>query len=85
VAHCFPLLLVEAAEDSSGVIREGERRTIVAADQRAFQGIETPRGQTQNDANLVRESLTSYFLTDRGNLPWQWQHTRSTGPGLPTA
>lgn len=73
------------SEDSSGVIREGEWRTIVAADQGAFQRIDTPRGRPQNDANLVRESLTSYFLTDRGSLPWQWQHARSTGPGLPTA
>lgn len=29
--------------------------------------------------------LASYFLTDRGSLPWQWQHIRSTGPGLATA
>lgn len=73
------------SEDSSGEIREGEWRTIVAADQGAFQHIETPRGRPQNDATLVRESLTSYFLTDQGSLPWQWQHARSTGPGLATA
>ena len=52
------------SEDSRGEIREGEWRTIVAADQGAFQNIETPRGRPQIDANLVRESLTSYFLTD---------------------
>ena len=55
------------SEDSSGESREGDWRTIVAADQGAFQNIETPRGRPQNDANLVRESLTSYFLTDRGS------------------
>ena len=32
------------SEDSSAVIREGEWRTVVAADQGAFQRIETPRG-----------------------------------------
>ena len=40
------------SEDSSGEIREGEWRTIVAADQGAFQHIETPRGRPQNDATL---------------------------------
>ena len=73
------------SEDSSGEIREGKWRTIVAADRGAFQNIETPRGRPQNDADLVRESLTRYFLTDRGSLPWQWQHVRSTGPDLATA
>ena len=57
---------------------------IVAADQGTFQHIEMPRGRPQNVANLMRESLTSYFLTYRGSLPWQWQHARSTGPGLVT-
>ena len=61
------------SEDSSGEIREDEWRTINAADQGAFQNIETPRGRPQNDTNLERETLTSYFLTDRGSLPWQWQ------------
>ena len=62
VMYC-PVGFVDS-EDSSGEIREGEWRTIVAADQGAFQHIETPKGRPQNDANLVRESLTSYFLTE---------------------
>ena len=73
------------SEDVSGEIREGQWRTIVAGDQGAFQHIETPRGRPQNDANLVRESLTSYFLTDLGSLPWQWQHARSTGSAFATS
>ena len=38
-----PIEFVDS-EDSSGEIREGEWRTIVAADHRAFQNIETSRG-----------------------------------------
>ena len=70
-------------EDSSGRLQQGEWRNIVAGDVGAFRTMETPRGRPQTDAALTRQALTSYFLTDQGSLPWQWQHVRSTGP-VPT-
>ena len=70
-------------EDSSGRLQQGEWRNIVAGDVGAFRTMETPRGQPQIDAALTRQALTSYFLTDQGSLPCQWQHVRSTGP-VPT-
>ena len=70
-------------EDSSGRLQQGEWRNIVAGDVGAFRTMETPRGRPQIDAALTRQALTSYFLTDQGSLPWQWQHVRSTGP-VPT-
>ena len=70
-------------EDSSGRLQQGEWRNIVAGDVGAFRTMETPRGRPQIDAALIRQALTSYFITDQGSLPWQWQHVRSTGP-VPT-
>lgn len=72
------------SEGISGEIHEVVWRTIVFADQGAFQHTETP-GDDLKMTQTREGKLASYFLTDRGSLPWQWQHIRSTGPGLATA
>ena len=68
--------------DQTGNIKPGEWRSVVSdSDTGALVGLNRVRG-SRYTANVIQiqESLTDYFNSEQGEVPWQWAYVRSTGP-----
>ncbi|KXJ27548.1 hypothetical protein AC249_AIPGENE7667 [Exaiptasia diaphana] len=68
-------------EDSNGNLKQGDWRKIVAQDKNgALAPFHCQSGRHSDDAKSTREVLTRYFVTEEGQVPWQWEKVRSCGP-----
>lgn len=66
------------SESSTGEIKEGEWRSIVANDT-SFVPLQKPHNTRSKDsAKSIRDSLKNY-LNGVGAVPWQLKHVRATG------
>ena len=66
--------------DQTGNIKPGEWRSVVSdSDTGALVGLNRVRG-SRYTANVIQiqESLTDYFNSEQGEVPWQWADVRST-------
>ena len=70
------------SEDSTGNVRLGDWREIVRNDTGVVVSFQPQRGRYRYDANQVRDAFRKYFLSQEGQVPWQWDHVRSCGPRL---
>lgn len=69
------------SEDGTGRIKPGEWRGAVRrTGSDAMTNIPPLRGRRNSSAAVqVRNALMSYFISDAGSLPWQWEYVRSRG------
>ena len=68
--------------DQTGNIKPEEWRSVESdSDKGALVGLNRVRG-SRYTANVIQiqESLTDYFNSEQGEVPWQWAYVRSTGP-----
>eukprot|EP00794_Sanderia_malayensis_P001689 gene1689-1882_t len=68
------------SEDSSGRLKPGEWRKIVASDNGSLQGISRTRGSMYaKNATEMREEIKQYVNSNIGSVSWQLEYVRSTG------
>ena len=68
------------SEDSTGRIKKGEWRRIVAQGNAGLQPMARVRGSRyQNRAIEMRSAIMRYLNSDEGSVPWQLEYVRKTG------
>lgn len=69
------------SEDGTGRIKPGEWHSVVRrTGSDAMTNMPPLRGRrNSNPAVQVQNALMSYFISDAGSLPWQWEYVRSRG------
>ena len=67
-------------KDSIGNIRPGDRCEIVHDEAGALEPFQPQRGRYSYNANEIRDAFKKYFLSQKGQVPWQWEHVRNAGP-----
>ena len=70
------------SEDSRGNIRLGDWREIVHGEAGALEPFQPQRGRYSYNANEIRDAFKKYFLSQEGQVPWQWDHVHNAGPRL---
>jgi hypothetical protein len=71
------------SQDTTGNIKPGEWRSIVANEGSALQNMPQPRGSRfSNSAMKIGDALVDYLVSDAGLPPWQWNHVGSRGEFL---
>ena len=68
------------SESSTGDIRPGDWRTVVAGDQGGLTNARRLAGPNYSvDAKVVRNKFKDYVNSDAGSLAWQIQHVSNPG------
>lgn len=70
------------SEDSSGEIKPGQwRKEVPREGSGAMRNMPPLRGRRMSCSAIeVRNALKDYFLSDKGQVPWQLDYVRSRGP-----
>ena len=66
-------------DNDMGIVTErGERRQLVQADQGLRALTKAGSNNYSRDAKLIREDFRDYFMSDKGQVPWQWSAIHAT-------
>ena len=68
------------SEDSTGRLKPGEWRNIVASDNGCLQSMPNTRGSRYAVSAIeMRSAIRDFVNSSPGSVPWQLEHVRRTG------